>query len=64
MQPAHDAEARAGVSVRVWRSKCYSLGASPGWLGQGLFGGAVAIAPASAAEAREANSNPNPNPNP
>ena len=54
MQPAHDAEARAGVSVRVWRSKCYSLGASPGWLGQGLFGGAVAIAPASAAEAREA----------
>ena len=64
LQPAHDAESRAGVSVRVWRSKCYSLGTSPGWLGQGLFGGAVAIAPASAAEAREANSNPNSNPNP
>lgn len=42
------------MSVRVWRSKCYSLGASPGWLGQGFFGGAVAIAPASTAEAREA----------
>ena len=54
LQPAHDAEPRAGVSVRVWRSKCYSLGASPGWLGEGLFGGAVAIAPPTAAKAREA----------
>ena len=32
LQPAHDAQPRAGVSVRVWRSKCYALGASPGWL--------------------------------
>ena len=54
LQPAHDAEPRAGVSVRVWRSKCYSQGASPGWLGEGLFGGAVALAPPTTAQAREA----------
>ncbi len=49
-QPAHDAQARAGVSYRVWRSKCFVQGAPPGWLG----GGAVALVPASVGAMRSA----------
>ena len=40
IQPAHDEQSRAGVSVRLLRSKCY-LGAERGWLG-----GAVSLVPA------------------
>ena len=39
IQPAHDAQSRAGVSVRLLRSRCY-LGAERGWLG-----GAVSLLP-------------------